>query len=73
MTDIIVTTLADELDLGASVNAPGGDGLSLREALSLASDGDRVLFVDHISKLERDMVIRKFTKIAKQSGKSFIG
>lgn len=32
-----------------------------------------VLFVDHISKLKRDMVIRKFTKIAKQSGKQFIG
>ena len=32
-----------------------------------------VLFIDHISKLKRDMVIRKFTKIAKQSGKKFIG
>jgi len=32
-----------------------------------------VLFVDHISKLKRDMVIRKFTKIAKQSGTKFIG
>lgn len=27
------------------------------------------LFIDHISKLKRDMVIKKFTKIAKQSGK----
>ncbi len=32
-----------------------------------------VLFVDYISKLKRDMVIRKFTKIAKQSGTKFIG
>ncbi len=32
-----------------------------------------VLFVDHISKLKRDMVIRKFTKIAKQNGTKFIG
>lgn len=32
-----------------------------------------VLFIDHISKLKRDMVIRKFTKIAKQSGQKFIG
>lgn len=32
-----------------------------------------VLFLDHISKLKRDMVIRKFTKIAKQSGTKFIG
>ena len=32
-----------------------------------------VLFIDHISKLKRDMVIRKFTKLAKQSGKKFIG
>ncbi len=27
------------------------------------------LFIDHISKLKRDMVFKKFTKIAKQSGK----
>ena len=27
-----------------------------------------VLFIDHISKLKRDMVIRKFTKLAKQRG-----
>ena len=32
-----------------------------------------VLFIDHISKLKRDMVIRKFTRLAKQSGKQFIG
>ncbi|MEE9376255.1 MAG: peptide deformylase [Rhizobiaceae bacterium] len=32
-----------------------------------------VLFVDHISKLKRDMVIRKFTKMAKQNGTKFIG
>jgi peptide deformylase len=32
-----------------------------------------VLFVDHISKLKRDMVIRKFTKVAKQNGTKFIG
>jgi peptide deformylase len=25
-----------------------------------------VLFIDHISKLKRDMVVRKFTKLAKQ-------
>ena len=27
------------------------------------------LFIDYLSKLKRDMVVRKFTKIAKQSGK----
>ena len=27
------------------------------------------LFIDHISKLKRDMIVKKFTKIAKQSGK----
>ncbi|MEM9732954.1 MAG: peptide deformylase [Pseudomonadota bacterium] len=32
-----------------------------------------VLFVDYISKLKRDMVVRKFTKIAKQNGTTFIG
>jgi len=31
------------------------------------------LFIDHISKLKRDMVIKKFSKIAKQSGTRFIG
>ena len=31
------------------------------------------LFIDHISKLKRDMVIRKFTKIAKQNDIKFIG
>ncbi|MEQ8826960.1 MAG: peptide deformylase, partial [Parvibaculum sp.] len=30
---------------------------------------DGKLFIDSLSKLKRDMVIRKFTKIAKQSGK----
>lgn len=30
---------------------------------------DGILFIDHISKLKRDMVIKKFTKIAKQSAK----
>ncbi len=34
---------------------------------------DGVLFVDHISKLKRDMVIKKFTKSAKQDGRKFIG
>ncbi|MCF6322471.1 MAG: peptide deformylase [Rhizobiaceae bacterium] len=29
---------------------------------------DGVLFIDHISKLKRNMVVKKFTKIAKQSG-----
>ena len=32
-----------------------------------------VLFVHHISKLKRDMVIKKFTKSAKQNGRKFIG
>ena len=32
-----------------------------------------VLFVDHISRLKRDMVVRKFTKAAKQKGTIFVG
>lgn len=32
-----------------------------------------VLFIDYLSKLKRDMVVKKFTKIAKQTGKTFIG
>ena len=31
------------------------------------------LFIDHISRLKRDMVVRKFTKIAKQNGTRFLG
>jgi len=30
---------------------------------------DGKLFIDHISKLKREMVVKKFTKIAKQSGR----
>ena len=30
---------------------------------------DGKLFIDHVSRLKRDMVIKKFTKIAKQNGK----
>lgn len=30
---------------------------------------DGKLFIDHISKLKRDMVVKKFTKLARQSGK----
>jgi hypothetical protein len=36
MTDFVVTTLTDELDPELSVEAPGGSGLSLREAIALA-------------------------------------
>ena len=32
-----------------------------------------VLFIDYISKLKRDMVIKKFTKSARQNGRKFIG
>lgn len=34
---------------------------------------DGVLFIDYISKLKRDMVIKKFTKLARQEGRKFIG
>ena len=34
---------------------------------------DGRLFIDHISKLKRDMVVRKFTKIARQNGTTFLG
>ena len=32
-----------------------------------------VLFIDHISKLKRDMVIKKFGKLAKQRGTTLKG
>ena len=34
---------------------------------------DGRLFIDHVSKLKRDMVVRKFTKIARQNGTKFLG
>ncbi|HXG78677.1 MAG TPA: choice-of-anchor Q domain-containing protein, partial [Methyloceanibacter sp.] len=37
MATFIVTTLADENDGGATVESPGGSGLSLREAIALAN------------------------------------
>ena len=38
MATFTVTTSLDENDAGASVAAPGGDGLSLREAIALANE-----------------------------------
>ena len=32
-----------------------------------------VLFVDHISRLKRQMVFKRFTKMAKQNGTTFVG
>ena len=37
MATFTVTTLADENDSGATTGSPGGTGLSLREALTLAN------------------------------------
>lgn len=37
VADLLVTTNADENDAGASAAAPGGTGLSLREALTIAN------------------------------------
>ena len=34
---------------------------------------DGVLFVDHISRLKRQMVFKRFTKLAKQNGTAFVG
>ena len=34
---------------------------------------DGVLFVDHISRLKRQMVFKRFTKLARQSGTTFVG
>ncbi|MEL7462997.1 MAG: choice-of-anchor Q domain-containing protein [Pseudomonadota bacterium] len=56
MATITVTTLLDENDANASVAAPGGTGLSLREAIAIsnASAGaDRIEFADGLSGLVR--------------------
>lgn len=46
--DYVVTTGADESDSGATVDAPGGSGLSLREAIGLsnATTGHQVISIE---------------------------
>ena len=47
ISTLVVTTIADEDDAGATTEAPGGLGLSLREALALANanaDADTISF-----------------------------
>ncbi len=56
MGEFIVTTLNDELDDGASIVTPGGDGLSLREAIGLANDAageDSIVFADGLEGVVR--------------------
>ena len=52
MTDYVVTTLDDENDAGVTVAAPGGSGLSLREAIALADpngEADTITFAAGLS------------------------
>ncbi|MDD7884414.1 YDG domain-containing protein [Flavivirga sp. 57AJ16] len=44
-----VTTLVDENDAGATIASPGGNGLSLREAISLTSSGDTIEFSNSLA------------------------
>ena len=46
---LTVTTLDDESDSGATIGSPGGNGLSLREAISLSLSGDKVVFSNSLS------------------------
>lgn len=58
------------LDRNGKENEIEADGL-LATCLQHEIDHlNGVLFIDHISKLKRDMVIRKFKKIAKEKAKS---
>jgi peptide deformylase len=53
-------------DLSGKLNEVAAEGL-LATCLQHEIDHlDGVLFIDHISKLKRDMVVRKFTKLARQ-------
>ena len=57
-------------DLTGTVNEVAAEGL-LATCLQHEIDHlDGVLFIDHISKLKRDMVVRKFTKLARQRADS---
>jgi Ca2+-binding RTX toxin-like protein len=56
MTTFTVTTLIDESDAGATAVAPGGTGLSLREAIDLAFSGDTITFENGLSGGEIDLV-----------------
>ncbi len=48
----VVTTLDDEFDVGYTLDKPGGEGLSLREALEMANAGvgsrDTIVFADDL-------------------------
>ena len=46
------------------------EGYEARAAQHEIDHLDGKLFIDHISKLKREMVVRKFTKMAKQTGKT---
>lgn len=56
MTTFTVTTLVDESNAGATEAAPGGTGLSLREAVALANvtpGNDLILFAENLSGILR--------------------
>ncbi|WP_421854422.1 peptide deformylase [Oricola sp.] len=54
------------LDRDGSEQTLQADGLAATCLQHEIDHLDGVLFIDHISKLKRDMVIKKFTKLAKQ-------
>jgi peptide deformylase len=62
------TVTVNYLDRNGKENTVTADGVF---ATCLQHEIDHlngVLFIDHISKLKRDMVVKKFTKLAKQRG-----
>ncbi|MEP3178822.1 MAG: hypothetical protein ABJO45_04730, partial [Lentilitoribacter sp.] len=62
MANFVVTTNVDENDAGATVNASGGTGLSLREAIALANanaDASIISFANGVGEaFENDALIR---------------
>ncbi|MEM7300088.1 MAG: peptide deformylase [Pseudomonadota bacterium] len=57
------------LDRNGKACELGADGLLATCVQHEIDHLNGILFIDYLSKLKRDMVIRKFTKIARQNGK----
>ncbi len=62
------TVMVEYLDLKGDKQTIEADGLMATCLQHEIDHLDGVLFIDHISRLKRDMVIKKFRKLAKERG-----
>ncbi|MCP1198732.1 peptide deformylase [Notoacmeibacter sp. MSK16QG-6] len=62
------TVAVEYLDLEGDMQVIEADGLMATCLQHEVDHLDGVLFIDHISRLKRDMVVKKFRKLAKERG-----